>query len=165
MKCGAPLLVLLAACGTTHVAKSPSAAEVREIDRSVRREAGNVWLTGEGAPRPAQDLALGVSGVFWRDPKGQGWTQSYAGVREISRRSAALGFLRGLGIGFISGGAVGAVAGATGGSDHCSTDTYFCITKGGGAVVGAVLLGTVGALLGGVIGAAIGSEETFVFDR
>jgi hypothetical protein len=166
MKRAAPLFALLVACGTTHVAKSPSAVEVRQIDRSVRGEAGNVWLTDEGAPRPAQDLALGVNGVFWRDPQGQGWTQSYAGVREISRPSRLLGVLNGMGIGFLSAGAVGAAVGAAGGSDHCgSPDTYFCITRGGGAVLGAVLAGTVGAVLGGVIGGAIGSQATFVFDR
>jgi len=74
-------------------------------------------------------------------------------VRRKSRKRSAL-------IGTAISGGVGAIVGAAGTSSGCAG--FFCVSRGGGAAVGAVAGAAVGALTGALIGG--GQKKVLIYD-
>lgn len=88
-------------------------------------------------------------------------------IREIKTADRARGAREGLGLGFVGGALGGAALGALGGSSGCGRGEAVCfdgLSRGGRAMLGALIGLSGGVFYGPIIGAVIGHRTTYTFE-
>ena len=116
----------------------------------------------DGITFKGRNLAVEADSIAWNDLE-TGETLHAAGheVRHIVFVSRWRGFGDGLVTGFAIGASVGGLLGFWGGEDCGNGGSEICISRGAGAFIGVVLVGTPSALVGALVGSGRGSRDFY----
>jgi hypothetical protein len=116
----------------------------------------------DGRALEGRGLVVAQDSVVWTNAaSGETLSASLHEVRQIVFLSRSRGFGDGFMYGLALGGALGGVVGFLAGEDCSSNDKSFCVSRTGGAFLGALVLGVPMGVVGGLAGSGARTKDIF----
>lgn len=152
---------MVCSCSHVHHLDAMSDEETKFFEERATKKSFSVQMHDERV-FDGTGLVVETDTIAWNDSESGKPIQVAADqVQQIVFVSKSAGFGNGFLIGLIIGASVGGILGYAGGEDCGDHPDFFCISRGGGAFLGAVLIGVPAGIVGGLIGVGKGSRHIY----